>query len=412
MYCLVRLPAIVLQSVLLVSIVCYADVLRVPEEYATLTDALNQVTALDTVLISPGVFEGAEYYGEPDSPVGVTIMGSGWPCGTIVVGCDEQNCSLHSVLVLHNVVGWRITNLEFQWAEYGIRTIDCEGIEIDNNFIHDITGGVWGCAIHPFGNVIETDIHHNLIANCHAGLFVGWEGQPGVTENLRIYNNTMVDIWGSRLDVGLAAMQIRAQTPTGSAVVNNLILKSKGPGVEFAICEQADTEVSYNCVLETAGAWQNMVPGEGNIEVDPQFTHRGGFPDYFFLDVVSPCIDAGHPGYPPDPDGTVADIGAFPVQQVGSSNRQPVPAQFGLKQNYPNPFNQSTQISFAPPRGGHAELSVYSVRGELVERLLDGPVSAGEQTVTFDAGDFASGVYFYRLKSEGLSLTRKMVLLK
>ena len=95
-----------------------------------------------------------------------------------------------------------------------------------------------------------------------------------------------------------------------------------------------------------------------------------------------------------------------------TGEKRGMPTEFGLSQNYPNPFNASTRITFNVPRDGQADLAVYSVRGQLVTRLLSGNVSAGEHAVAFDASQLGSGVYFYRLKGDGFSLTRKMVVLK
>ena len=386
------------------------NVLRVPEDYATLSAALNNVSTLDTVLVAPGVYAGTDYDGDANSPVGVTLMGSGWPCGTILIDSDGP---VSNVLFLQDVQGWRVTNFEMTWADYGVRLTNTSGCEVDHNFIHDATGDPgWGNPVTACGDITELDIHHNLMARCNAGVFIGWEGQLGVTQNVRIFNNTIVDVWGYAGPYGLDAIQFRAVTPSGSLVVNNIIRKSLGQGVEFALCDQNDTEVSYNCVIETDGPWGNVQPGPGNIYLNPVFAHLPAFPDYFYLEAGSPCIDAGHPGFPLDPDGTRSDIGAFPFSQLNTPHRQSGPQEFGLEQNYPNPFNPSTRITFHVPREGQAELAVYSVQGQLVARLLSGQLGAGAHSVTFNGSQLSAGVYFYRLKGEDYSLTRKMVVLK
>jgi len=94
-----------------------------------------------------------------------------------------------------------------------------------------------------------------------------------------------------------------------------------------------------------------------------------------------------------------------------------VPVELALGQNYPNPFNPVTVIRYAlPARGsaitGFVELKVYSTAGELVKVLVNGEMPAGEHTVEFNATDLPSGIYFYRLESGGMRITRKMLLLK
>lgn len=88
------------------------------------------------------------------------------------------------------------------------------------------------------------------------------------------------------------------------------------------------------------------------------------------------------------------------------------PASFTLEQNYPNPFNPSTVIRYALPTTGFARISVYNAVGELVKVLVSGEMPAGEHTVSFDAGGLPSGLYLYRLETEGSAHTRKMLLVK
>jgi hypothetical protein len=88
-----------------------------------------------------------------------------------------------------------------------------------------------------------------------------------------------------------------------------------------------------------------------------------------------------------------------------------------LAQNFPNPFNPSTTISFDVPRTGNVKLSVYNIKGQLVKNLLDESMIFGPQSVVWNGDDnnnrsVASGVYFYRLETNGVVETKKMVLMK
>jgi len=78
----------------------------------------------------------------------------------------------------------------------------------------------------------------------------------------------------------------------------------------------------------------------------------------------------------------------------------------------PNPFNPVTRIPYVLPTGAVVNLSVYDVRGRLVEELVNGPMPAGEHVVEWKAVQQPSGIYFYRLEVGSYSQTRKMVLLK
>ncbi|HET7497684.1 MAG TPA: FG-GAP-like repeat-containing protein, partial [Candidatus Eisenbacteria bacterium] len=93
------------------------------------------------------------------------------------------------------------------------------------------------------------------------------------------------------------------------------------------------------------------------------------------------------------------------------------PARPLLSQNAPNPFNPRTEIRFKMPRAGHARVTVFDAAGRRVATLLDGPAPAGERRVEWagkdDAGHAAaSGIYFYKLEADGVSLSRRMALLK
>jgi hypothetical protein len=103
---------------------------------------------------------------------------------------------------------------------------------------------------------------------------------------------------------------------------------------------------------------------------------------------------------------------------VGEDNELDVPAQTALHQNVPNPFNPMTQISFDLAQNGRVALRIYDVAGRLVRTLIDKDMSAGRnQNVVWNGLDdqnrrVSSGVYFYRLDAAGVSLTKKMVVMK
>ena len=104
---------------------------------------------------------------------------------------------------------------------------------------------------------------------------------------------------------------------------------------------------------------------------------------------------------------------------IGASEERPrisegdeLPALFTLYSNYPNPFNPTTTIPFSLLEAGNVQLSVYDMQGRVVEVLLEEPLQAGSQSVTFSAAGLPSGTYFYTLNVDGHKLTRKMLLVK
>ena len=96
------------------------------------------------------------------------------------------------------------------------------------------------------------------------------------------------------------------------------------------------------------------------------------------------------------------------VKKIGDD----LPESFGLGQNYPNPFNPSTEIGYQLSAASHVTLKVFDVLGREITTLVNRRQDAGYYRVTFDAGRFSSGVYFYVLNAGGKLFVEKMVLVK
>lgn len=93
-------------------------------------------------------------------------------------------------------------------------------------------------------------------------------------------------------------------------------------------------------------------------------------------------------------------------------NSAEFPEAFELLQNYPNPFNSSTKIAFTIKDRGHYKLEVYSILGKTLDVIIDRTIQPGDYSVTYDASHLSSGVYFYRLYSDGLYKARKFAVIK
>ena len=85
---------------------------------------------------------------------------------------------------------------------------------------------------------------------------------------------------------------------------------------------------------------------------------------------------------------------------------------YSLSQNYPNPFNPATVISYSVAENSLITLKVYDVIGNEISELLNEVKEPGNYSVSFDASSLSSGIYFYTLKANGYSLTKKMLLAK
>ncbi|MEP2446648.1 MAG: T9SS type A sorting domain-containing protein [Balneola sp.] len=120
---------------------------------------------------------------------------------------------------------------------------------------------------------------------------------------------------------------------------------------------------------------------------------------------------------PRDPD---ADESGWIYVVYGKSNSQTVSnessnekvIEYKLEQNFPNPFNPSSVISYQLPKAGDVKLEVFDLMGRRIGILINQRKQAGYHQVTFEAGNLASGIYFYHLKAGNKIFTKKMTLIK
>ncbi len=92
--------------------------------------------------------------------------------------------------------------------------------------------------------------------------------------------------------------------------------------------------------------------------------------------------------------------------------RPSLPNEYVLNQNYPNPFNPTTEISFTLPKNSNVTLEVFNILGQKVSTLVNGYKSVGTYFIKWDASDFASGIYLYKLSTDEFSDVKKMTLMK
>ena len=97
---------------------------------------------------------------------------------------------------------------------------------------------------------------------------------------------------------------------------------------------------------------------------------------------------------------------------IDNGEAQGLPTQYQLEQNYPNPFNPETTIRYSLPKAAPVRLEVINVSGESVAVLVAEQQPAGDHSVSFDGRSLGSGLYFYRLTTQGFTQTRKMMLVK
>ncbi|MGD0337995.1 MAG: cohesin domain-containing protein [Bacteroidota bacterium] len=89
-----------------------------------------------------------------------------------------------------------------------------------------------------------------------------------------------------------------------------------------------------------------------------------------------------------------------------------IPKDFGLSQNYPNPFNPTTNIEFRIAKQSYVTLEVFDILGHRIATLVNEVKSPGIYNVTMDGSTLASGMYFYTMKANNFTMTKKLVLMK
>lgn len=96
------------------------------------------------------------------------------------------------------------------------------------------------------------------------------------------------------------------------------------------------------------------------------------------------------------------------IQQISTE----IPNNYSLSQNFPNPFNPATNIKFQIPKSSSVKLIVYDIVGREVATLVSERLRAGAYQADWNASNYPSGVYFYKLITDEYSETKKMVLIK
>jgi hypothetical protein len=97
---------------------------------------------------------------------------------------------------------------------------------------------------------------------------------------------------------------------------------------------------------------------------------------------------------------------------VGIVSHNEIPGSYSLSQKFPNPFNPATTIKYIIAKEGFVSLTIFDITGRTVANLVNQNQKPGEHEVEFNAGGFASGVYFYKLQSGTFTSTKKMILVK
>jgi hypothetical protein len=124
--------------------------------------------------------------------------------------------------------------------------------------------------------------------------------------------------------------------------------------------------------------------------------------DPFRIEVIDSGLDAT--------GDYILSIGCDPTDT--GEHRLPLPTELALHPNRPNPFNPTTSFRFDLPAAAHVLLEVLDLAGRRVATVVDRDMPAGRHQIAWSAADLPSGLYIYRLRSNGIERSRKLMVLK
>ncbi|MBN2001011.1 right-handed parallel beta-helix repeat-containing protein [candidate division KSB1 bacterium] len=351
-------------------------VLPVPNILPSIGETMNLAKAGDTVLVSPGTWREA-----------VTVKP-----GVVLKSAEGPFATFFFIRNAACIVS----------VEEGA-TLD--GFAIFGNDNGEDLGAYGVCAVGE-----NVTICHCIIRINGTGIYLPPNSKA------HIYNNTIID---NRFD------GIFMQEDAVPLIYNNIISSHSRAGIFRCISAIAKSPViKYNDYFDNNTDYgsddQSWTPnpGTGELYQNPYIIDPAHWD--FRLAANSPCIDAGDPGSPLDPDGTRADMGALCFDPTADVLRGPPvrePEGFKLLPAYPNPFNPCTRILYELPRTVPVDVSVFNLNGQRIKVLQDNQQPAGCYTLQWDGRDqqgrnVGSGIYLCRILAGSFQKSVKLMLIR
>jgi hypothetical protein len=466
---------------LILAMPVYATIINVPGEYATIQAGIDASVNGDTVLVAPGEYVESDTIENKN----ILLKSSEGPSATVIRGYFsllgsqiDSNCILlgfdfngYGLSGSHDHLIYSHQGAPIIWGniiENNISTFRGAGILLEDspaiirsNIIRNNWAGVYGGGIYATdsdtmvwdrviieGNIVSGNwagdmmdhgdyggiamskagiIRYNLVTGNRANrvIYAAYGGgiAAGVSKT-KIYNNTIVGNMafgqgGHGMGGGLIIWLID-RTGDGFAKNNIIAFNSNGGGVYGYVLDSAYMAWDYNLLFSNDSAnYIHISPGPHDIQTDPLFADR--FSGDYHLLFNSPCIDAGDPSFPLDPDSTRCDIGAYFFNQSVGLDEDGAPSgpyRFTLSQNYPNPFNSQTIISYYLDRESTVSLHIYAITGHLILPLVNKELQkSGKHKYTWDGRDaggrpVSTGIYFYELYVDGSKESKAMIMIK
>jgi hypothetical protein len=157
-------------------------------------------------------------------------------------------------------------------------------------------------------------------------------------------------------------------------------------------------------------AWTISIESEKvDNDIELSWGDVSGFADDLYMVVNGEAINMHEENYM-ELTSMIEEV-AIVVGNV-DSYLNPIPVEFGLSAAYPNPFNPTTNLGLALNADGFVSMSVFNIRGQVVEVLVDRNMKAGYHNITWNADGISSGMYFVRVETGANTAMQKLMLLK
>ena len=181
--------------------------------------------------------------------------------------------------------------------------------------------------------------------------------------------------------------------------------------------EFIDMKVSSNLMKDMKSseyddyqAWTISIESEKvDNDIELSWGDVSGFADDLYMVVNGEAINMHEENYM-ELTSMIEEV-AIVVCNV-DSYLNPIPVEFGLSAAYPNPFNPTTNLGLALNADGFVSMSVFNIRGQVVEVLVDRNMNAGYHNITWNADGISSGMYFVKVETGANAAIQKLMLLK
>jgi len=345
--------AAILIALCLSALCAGAITIYVPGDYPTIQVAVNAAVEGDSIVIAPGEYDGLYCTSGPSD---LTLIGAGgFVNNPTIVHKSPINPDGHC-LYLANVSGWEIAHLTLMQPDPNgggtIVSYNCNNLWFHHLDVAELVPGV-GCGLALEGDSGDLVERCLIRASQYDALTCWYQSNSNIT----FQNNTIA---------GTDANGIINRAPVTNWVIRNcLVFDNADDGFEIDYWTPT-TSILYNDSWGNYGSnYFGFTPGPTNLSVNPQLVGGTGWQAYT-LSPNSPCIDAGDPASPLDPDGTIADIGCFYFNQNISQGQLILELDAG----YPPPIIPMQGGSFDYAAWLHCDSTNYALFDAWTELLL------------------------------------------